>query len=73
MKFWLTILKYHAWYLSQIPLQNMLLPIQIQDPIDSQNARPNVVKQFYIYPYLELTNLKYNILSFIKQSTFIIM
>ena len=29
MKLRITILKYHSWYLSQILLQIMLLPIQI--------------------------------------------
>ena len=30
MKLRITILKYHSWYLCQISLQIMLLPIQIQ-------------------------------------------
>ena len=33
MKLRITILKYHSWYLCQISLQIMLLPIQIQTQV----------------------------------------
>ena len=36
MKLRITILKYHSWYLCQISLQIMLLPIRIDDKIIHQ-------------------------------------
>ena len=52
VKLRITILKYHSWYLCQISLQIMLLPIQIKDEEGEDELRFALAAQLLIPPDL---------------------
>ena len=58
MKLHITILKYHLWYLRQISLQTMLLPIHIKDMYQQiyKLLTGLTGKFFFVHVYLLLWN-----------------